>query len=291
MTKKFLMILTSILIIVLMISGCGDQTRETAAPESSKVNNTKENDGVSKPIAEPDPVTEKQTPDSEKSEESSEDNPPEDELSADERYYVNPNNFRIYPVDKNNNKKIVLLTFDDAPYGDATLDILNILDKYDAKAIWFINGIYAVRNKPLLEEIANRGHVLGNHTWEHDFLRKMTPEQVRKEIVSVSDLIEEVTGERPKYFRPPFGQNSDISLQVIKEEGMQTMNWSVGSLDWNTPAPAPDEITKQVLSTMHNGGNILFHDKTITAQALDDILKSLSEQGYRFVVPTEVRPE
>ncbi|MDQ0168157.1 polysaccharide deacetylase family protein, partial [Bacillus horti] len=84
----------------------------------------------------------------------------------------------------------------------------------------------------------------------------------------------------------PFGQNSDVSLEIIREEGMQTMNWSNGSLDWELKQP--EEIVEQVLSNMKNGDNILFHDKTITAEALEPILKELKAQGYKFVVPTEV---
>lgn len=109
---------------------------------------------------------------------------------------------------------------------------------------------------------------------------------MREEIVRLNDFLEEHLGERPKYFRPPFGQNSDVSHEIIKEEGMQTMNWSNGSLDWQHKTS--EAIVEQVVSNVKNGDNILFHDKQITADALDEILTKLSEQGYEFVLPTEV---
>jgi peptidoglycan/xylan/chitin deacetylase (PgdA/CDA1 family) len=212
------------------------------------------------------------------------------------RYKVNPNNYMIHPivpeedqevVDKETEKeKFVLLTFDDTPTAKATYQILDTLDKYNAKALFFVNGHYAEPNLDTLLEIKNRGHLIGNHTWWHIYIRKENPETVREEIVRLSDFLEEHLGERPKYFRPPFGQNSDVSLEIIKEEGMQTMNWSNGSLDWELKTP--EAIADQVLSNIKNGDNILFHDKQSTADALDRILAELTEQGYQFVLPTEV---
>jgi peptidoglycan/xylan/chitin deacetylase (PgdA/CDA1 family) len=212
------------------------------------------------------------------------------------RYKVNPTNYLIYPVEpvetgtqEENNaeeEKIVLLTFDDTPTGKATYQILDTLDKYKAKALFFVNGHYAEPNLDTLREIKNRGHLIGNHTWWHIYIRREDPKTVREEIVRLNDFLEEKLGERPKYFRPPFGQNSDVSLEVIKEEGMQTMNWSNGSLDWELKTP--EAIAEQVLSTINSGDNILFHDKQKTADALDTILSQLTEQGYQFVLPTEV---
>ncbi|MBO8170662.1 MAG: polysaccharide deacetylase family protein [Bacillaceae bacterium] len=222
------------------------------------------------------------------------------------RYYVNPNNFRIYPVvteneeqqNEENEQKIVLLTFDDGPKGESTTRILDVLDKYNAKSLWFISGFNygwdyqanpdkAEQFKHLVAEIHNRGHLIGNHTWEHKNLRNLPPDKVEKEIVELNRLLEEITGEQPLYFRAPFGANSDESNRVVHQEGMQAMNWSVGSLDWELDTP--EAIAEQTISTIHDGGNILFHDKEITAEALDLILAHLTEQGYEFVLPTEIR--
>jgi peptidoglycan/xylan/chitin deacetylase (PgdA/CDA1 family) len=204
------------------------------------------------------------------------------------KYYVD-SVYRIRPVEQADSKQIALLTFDDTPYGETTYEILDLLDAYNAKAIFFINGHLADKRKDVLKDIVARGHVLGNHTWWHEDLRKMTPEKASEEIVSVSDLIEEITGERPIYFRPPYGINSDVSLSIVHEQGMQSMNWSVGSEDWVYTKPEQaDKIIASVMKQMHPGANILFHDKSVTVKALDPILKKLSEEGYRFVLPTEV---
>ncbi len=215
-------------------------------------------------------------------------------------YYVDLKNFNIHPKEKDSKEKIVLLTFDDGPKGKVTLQILDILDKYQAKSIWFINGFNygwdykaspekAETFKTLVKEIHDRGHIIANHTWEHENLRKLPADKQRKEILSMNELLTNITGEKVNYFRPPFGAYTDIQKQVMKDENMQWMNWSVGSLDWENKEP--QKVVDQVVSTVHNGGNILMHDFPVTAEALDPILKKLTDMGYTFVLPTEVQTE
>lgn len=216
------------------------------------------------------------------------------------KYYVDTTHFRIHSMDPSAQEKIALLTFDDGPKGEVTMDILDILDRYDAKSIWFINGFNygwdyqpsptkAEQFRKLVKEIHDRGHIIGNHTWSHENLRKISAEKQKQEVLSMNELIMSITGEKTKYFRPPFGAYTDFQKEVIKQEGMQTMNWSVGSLDWEYKDP--DKVIQQVISTMHNGGNILMHDLPVEAEALDTILKKLKELDYQFVLPTEVITE
>jgi len=204
------------------------------------------------------------------------------------KYYVDKNYF-IKPVNPDDSKKVVLLTFDDAPRGEFTSDILATLDKHQAKAIFFVNGHYAIKNKELLKEIYDKGHIIGNHTWWHEYLPNLNEEKTKKEIIDVNNLVEEVTGERPQYFRPPNGKMTSSAEEIVKNEKMQRMNWSVGSLDWEYNKPEQsNEVVNQVLNTMVPGANILMHDKEVTSKALDEILTKLEEQGYTFILPTEV---
>jgi len=204
------------------------------------------------------------------------------------KYYISKN-YLIKPVNSDDPDKVVLLTFDDAPQGEVTTDILDILDKYEAKAIFFVNGHYVVKHKALLEEIYNRGHFIGNHTWWHENLKKINMEKTKSEIIDVNDLIEEMLGIRPTYFRPPFGVMSEAAKEVIKAEKMQSMNWSLGSLDWEYTKPEQAQlVVDQVVNNVYPGANILMHDKIVTSLVLDPILSKLKEKGYAFVLPTEV---
>lgn len=281
MTKKITF--TLVIFLLLFTVGCGSQ--EEAKEDTPPI--------VDIPIS---PVEEQTSPENEMGEEISEEEKSANDEQVDEpsasdskpqpQYYVN-DKFFIKPVNEEDDHKVVLLTFDDSPAGDTTYEILDILDKYNAKAIWFVNGYYANRNRDLLKEIHDRGHLIGNHTWWHKNLKKLDADTTREEIVSINDLVEEVTGVRPSYFRAPYGVYSNEAKKILKEENMQFMNWTWGSLDWELETA--EEIAKNVIDNIHKGANILFHDKRITAEALDTILHHLQEQGYSFVLPTEVR--
>ncbi len=208
------------------------------------------------------------------------------------KYYVNKNNFLIKPVNPEEPSKVILLTFDDAPQGDNTYLILDTLDKYNAKAIFFVTGYYAKKNEELIKEIYDRGHFIGNHTWTHPNLNDInTYEETKEEINKLNDLIYEITGEYPQYFRSPYGAYSknDYVNDILIENNMQSMNWSLGSRDWEIIKPEKSqELIDEVINNAYSGANILMHDKEITAISLDSILSDLQNQGYSFVLPTEV---
>lgn len=225
----------------------------------------------------------------------------EEQPPPEQRYEVSPSDYRIHSLDGDSQKN-VLLTFDDGPMGESTKQLLDVLDRHHAKSIWFVNGFRLAEKKQdgtyvikpekaaLLQEIVKRGHLIGNHTWWHANLRKLPEEQQREEIESTSKVIAEIIGEPPRYFRPPFGASTEASDRISRELGMQPMNWSVGSLDWDPHVyKVPGAITKQVLSTIHDGANILFHDRSWTAAELDQTLSALAHLGFHFVLPTEVR--
>ncbi|WP_134683267.1 polysaccharide deacetylase family protein [Brevibacillus migulae] len=217
------------------------------------------------------------------------------------RYVINTTNYLI-ANEEHPEEKVLLLTFDDGPTGEATLSLLDTLDRHHAKSIWFVNGRQlATKNKDghveiipekakLLQEIHKRGHLIGNHAWSHENLRKLSPERQQEEVLSTNQVIEQIIGEKPRFFRPPFGAYTDTILQLCQAEGMSSINWSVGSLDWEASVYRKENgIAKQVLSTVHKGGNILFHDRVWTARELDHILTELSAEGYQYVLPTEAK--
>lgn len=278
--QKILIVLLSIFV---LLTACGTNT-DSDNKQGSPVNTNDPNQAAID-------INQQSTTDEKSNSEQTTEEPKTEEqqieaVEENPQYYVNEKYF-IKPVNSDDKSKVVLLTFDDSPAGDSTRSILDTLDKYDAKAIWFINGYYADKNRELLKDIHNRGHIIGNHTWWHENLSKIDAETTRTEIVSINDLVEEVIGVRPVYFRAPFGVYSDEAKKVLQEENMQYMNWTWGSLDWELKTA--EEIEKNVIDNIHSGANILFHDKRITAEALENILKALTDEGYTFVLPTEVR--
>lgn len=262
-TKKYLFV--TLILLILLVAGCSNSQDQP-------------------PIEIPDP--DEQTPVN--NDAVIEDEPQEPII----KYYVNKNNFLIKPINPEDPTKVVLLTFDDAPQGDNTNQILDTLDKYDAKAIFFVTGYYADRNKELVKEIFDRGHLIGNHTWGHPNLNQInTYEETKNEITKLNDLVFEIIGEYPEYFRPPYGaysKNEYVDI-ILLENNMQRMNWSLGSRDWEIIKPEKSqELVNEVTNNVYSGANILMHDKEITALALDSMLSNLQNEGYSFVIPTEV---
>lgn len=226
-------------------------------------------------------------------EETEEEEPETEEKPAEHEqtfsYEVHPETFQIIPLD-DADPQVALLTIDDAPDQHA-VDMAHILNDMDIKAIFFVNGMFlqdeAGQND--LKAIYDMGFEIGNHTMTHPNLEHIDAEQTRKEIVQVNDLVEEITGERPRFFRAPFGVNTDASVQVVAEENMTLMNWTYG-YDWEAEFQQPDALADIMVNTefLSDGANLLMHDREWTAEALSDIVAGLEEKGYEIVDPKNI---
>lgn len=212
------------------------------------------------------------------------------ELPEEPLYKINPTNYSIQPIGEAD-PKVVLLTIDDAP-DKRTLDMAKTLKRLDAPAIFFVNGhfIETDEKRAILKEIYEMGFVIGNHTKTHANLKSLTEEEQREEILSVSNTVEAVTGERPKFFRAPFGVNTDFSRSLAEQEGMQLMNWSYG-YDFVKEYMTKEKIADIMVNTelLSNGSNLLMHDREWTADALEEIVNGLREKGYEFVDPKSIQ--
>jgi len=195
--------------------------------------------------------------------------------------------YRFVPIDGEAPKNVVLLTFDDGPKDRELLEtMLDALDSHQAKAVFFVNGYRAVKQPELLKLIRERGHMIGNHSWDHIDLKKETEDAVRDQIGRVQRLVEETVGEAPKLFRPPFGSGGDYVRGIAEEFGLLFTTWSNGSLDWDASAKdKPDVVIKNVLDQLHPGANILMHELPWTAEALDELLGKIEAEGYAFLDP------
>ncbi|WP_018751437.1 polysaccharide deacetylase family protein [Paenibacillus sanguinis] len=206
-------------------------------------------------------------------------------------YHINKA-YRVVPNDENINKQVVLLTFDDGPKDQEMIDnLINTLDKHEAKAIFFVNG-YRVKEHPeLLQLIAEREQIIGNHSWDHIDLKKASNDEMRKQIENVQTIVKETTGEAPRFFRPPFGSGNAMTHQIAEDNDLIYMTWSNGSLDWDSKNKnQPDAVIANVLEQLHDGSNILMHELPWTVEALDELLTRLEQKGYGFVDPRSIGP-
>jgi peptidoglycan/xylan/chitin deacetylase (PgdA/CDA1 family) len=184
-------------------------------------------------------------------------------------------------------EKVVLLTIDDAPDENA-LAMAKTLKDLNVKAIFFVNGhfIDAPEEGEVLKQIHEMGFPIGNHTYNHKSLKDLTEEEQRQEIVGLNDRIEELIGERPQFFRAPFGMNTDFSKKLAADEQMLLMNWTYG-YDWVKEFQSKEALVNIMINTpyLRNGANLLMHDREWTSAALADIVKGLQNKGYKIADP------
>ncbi len=191
--------------------------------------------------------------------------------------------FKGYTVDPS--KKMVALTFDDGPSGEVTPDVLATLEKYNAKATFFMLGQQVKAYPELTKEIAERGHEIGNHSWSHPVLPSLSDARIKEEVLNTNAIIKETIGSEPTVFRPPYGAVND---KVRKHLTSPVILWDVDTLDWKHRNPA--QLLSIVQTYTHDRSIILMHDiHRSTADGLDAVMKVLHDQGYQFVTVSELR--
>ena len=177
--------------------------------------------------------------------------------------------------------KVIALTFDDGP-GPYTEKLLDILDKYDAKATFFLIGSKVSGQASVVRNIQARGHQLGNHSWSHPELPKLSVDQIAGEIDRTNEAIRQATGVKPSILRPPYGAVNGVVLEQLRLRNMSSILWSVDTRDW---ADRNSQIVcSRAVAGARPGAVILMHDIHQTSvNAVPCILSSLKQQGYSFV--------
>ena len=194
----------------------------------------------------------------------------------------------IAPEDKANKKKTILLTVDDGP-SIRTKEMLAILNKHNAKAIFFINGMHDKNNKGMIKEINDEGFAVGNHTWSHlNLKREKDKKMIEREINRNTDLITKITGAPPRFFRPPYGEINSYVKSLVKDDGMIFMNWSGAAKDWEKSTVEIDVFVNNVMKDLHPGEIILIHEHPWSVANLDTLLTDLESNGYTFVDPKDI---
>ncbi len=175
--------------------------------------------------------------------------------------------------------KRIALTFDDGPHPIYTIKLLDGLKERGVKATFFILGTNAANNSDILKRMSEEGHLIGNHTFSHVQLSKVSVDKAINEINDTNSIIEGSTGVAPRFIRPPYG-SLPRSLQA--ETNLIPVLWSIDPRDWcvlNT-----DSVVKHVVSKAKDGDIILLHDIFETSvDAALIIADQLSAQGFTFV--------
>lgn len=186
--------------------------------------------------------------------------------------------------------KCVALTFDAGP-SEHSARLLDILKEEKVPATFFLLGKRHIEKYPeLVERMADEGHELANHTWDHERLTDLDADEIREEIERPNKEIERITGRRPTLMRPPQGRTNDTVHDICRELGMSEVLWSVTAKDYRTNDSKL--IEQRVLDQTERDGIILLHDiYDGTVPAVPGIIDALKKRGFVFVtVPQLLAP-
>lgn len=180
-------------------------------------------------------------------------------------------------------KPMIALTFDDGPNYN-TNKIIDILNNFKVKATFFVLGQNIEGHEEILTKMANNNLEIGNHTYSHKLLTKMSPEKIQEEVNKTNDLITNITSKQPTLLRTSYGS---FTKKIRSSVDMPIIIWNIDTLDWKYHSS--ERIANSILSKVKDGDIILMHDiYNATANALEIAIPKLLEQGYQLVTVSEL---
>lgn len=203
-------------------------------------------------------------------------NCPTDALAFNDRF----GDYDAYAV--SGDEKRIIITFDQGYENGYTEKILDTLKEKNVKAIFFLTGDYAKKEKALVQRMIDEGHMLGNHGMRHASLPTLSKSQAEEEIMSLHDFVMNNYGYQMQYFRCPCGEYSEQALETIQKCGYKTLFWSFAYVDWKTDSqPDPSASIKKLSESAHGGEILLLHSVSSTnAEILGEVIDNFREQGF-----------
>lgn len=182
--------------------------------------------------------------------------------------------------------KFCALTFDDGPEGTFTPRILDTLKSEGIRATFFLVGYRVRPYRSVVLRIKADGHEIANHSYSHPYMDKIGRAKAENELKRTQDVIFEVAGVTPTFFRPPYGEFNKTIVGAAAAQGLRTVLWSVDPADWATPGE--QRIRRRVLHQLTNGAVILLHvTHSQTADILPQLISDLKSDGFHFVTISE----
>ncbi|MGE7780619.1 polysaccharide deacetylase family protein [Peribacillus sp. NPDC097264] len=182
-------------------------------------------------------------------------------------------------------QKVIALTFDDGPHPDNTTAILKSLNKHQAHATFFVLGSRVEHYPEVLQKMIAQGNEIGNHSWDHPQLTRLNKKKIKSQINKTQLAVLKASGYEPSLIRPPYGAINDKVRKHIGD--MDVALWEIDPEDWKLRNKK--KVVRKVMNKAEDGKIILMHDiyKT-SAQAADEIIKQLDQQGYQLVTVSEL---
>ncbi len=198
-------------------------------------------------------------------------------------YDVSSNFFIKIICQAETDKKEIAISFDDGPAANYTSDILCILKNENIKATFFCIGKRIAGNEPILKQIHEDGHLIGNHSFSHHFWFDLyAAKKMQDDLKQMDDEMQRVIGLKPKLFRPPYGVTNPNLKEAILAGGYTPIGWSVRSMD--TVITDEDKLLRKLNGAIQPGAVFLFHDTSkTTMHALPAFIKEVKKRGYNII--------
>ncbi len=180
----------------------------------------------------------------------------------------------------NTSKKVVALTFDDGPDAEQTAKVLDVLSEFNVKACFFCIGKNIKGNELLIERMINEGHLIGNHSYNHNFsFTLQSVKRVQSDLQKCEETIKETGNIKVHLFRPPFGVTNPLIARASKQMNYINIGWSIRSLD---TCNSMDKTLSRIKKELHEGAIILLHDPLpMSDQVVRNLLIHLHNNDYR----------
>ena len=199
-------------------------------------------------------------------------------------------NFFLNAIHRGNaSNKQIALTFDDGPHPIHTLEVLKLLEQYNAKATFFCIGKNVIKHPDVLRQIHNAGHIIGNHSYTHSATIDFHGETSwLNELRQTDATIKQAIGRAPRFFRPPYGVTTPHLANAIRKSGHDVIGWRIRPYD-TLKRRSPTRIARTLLHQAKPGSIILLHDThdRITL-VLEQLLPELRQRGYSLVTVAEL---
>jgi peptidoglycan/xylan/chitin deacetylase (PgdA/CDA1 family) len=195
---------------------------------------------------------------------------------------------KITFTDVNVDGPYIAMTFDDGPHATNTAKLLEMAAKRHIKLTFFVLGECVQQNPTVLQREVAEGHEIGNHSWSHPNLAKLSDEAVRSQLQRTEDIIVKTAGVKPKLMRPPYGELTKRQrVWVHHVFGYKVILWDVDPLDWKRPGP--DVVARRIIAGARPGSIILSHDiHPPTIEAMPQVFDALLAKGFKFVTVSEL---
>ena len=168
-------------------------------------------------------------------------------------------------------------------------EMLAALKKHQVKASFFLEGRWVKNNPDLAKMIVSAGHEVGNHSYTHPDMKRITAVQTRDQLLKTNEVIEAATGNKSIWFAPPSGSYRDETVKIAAELKMKTVMWTVDTIDWQKPTP--DQLINRVISKIDNGSMVLMHPTESTAKSLDRLITLIEEKNLKIGTVSDLMNE